>query len=625
MMKKWTRYILLMPVLLAQALSSCSLIDEPETSSDRSVKASLAFMVSGAERNTTRMANAVVQEGENTYRGINILSMTPFAINGETFAVNGRKIVSTDGSALQLGDVSPVPLTTPTFHLYNSYSMTIGVNAFLVYGRAGTDNVAVPSGVNVKAYLGSLVVPDNLNTPDLANMRFTLESISPQSAPVEAKLLAGYLTSIANTPGWSSTTNSKLQEIYLFFTGQQSAESMVIAGSSVNVVAHVNALLDKLNHVTYENGTAEATLKAAILSNIEKTSYSKTIGETSHTMNLNFVNHQLKGFDFVYPSVGLPDGAAALRWVKSETTTEYEFEPRIETTTLDNINNISRFSYPAELFYYVNSRIDTSNSTVGEEVYNSSPDWATVCSQYQYQPGTVTVNTRSVAIHDPLQYAVGRLKMTMVAETTTETLKDAANIDVPLTNSETSESSFPLTGVIVCNQHPVDFNFKPVLVNGVASHADDRFVYDSQVKKSDGTYCYLTTAEESEIPSTLVLQTYDTGEGNDKKGSEEVTIVMEFLNQSGQAFAGKNCIIYPDTKFYLVGKVNPLEAMSSTETPESKGRVFTQDHVTTVNTKVQSLANAYNVLPDLIGGRLELGVELVSSWVQAEPTNVILK
>lgn len=625
MMKKWTRYILLMPVLLAQALSSCSLIDEPETSSDRSVKASLAFMVSGAERNTTRMANAVVQEGENTYRGINILSMTPFAINGETFAVNGRKIVSTDGSALQLGDVSPVPLTTPTFHLYNSYSMTIGVNAFLVYGRAGTDNVAVPSGVNVKAYLGSLVVPDNLNTPDLANMRFTLESISPQSAPVEAELLAGYLTSIANTSGWSSTTNSKLEEIYLFFTGQQGAESMVMAGSSVNIVAHVNSLLDKLNHTTYEDGTAEATLKESIINNIEKTSYSKTIDETSRTMTLTFENHQLKGFGFIYPNIGLPDGAAVLRWVKSETSSEYEFEPRIETTTLDNINNISRFSYPAELFYYVNSRIDTSNRTVGEEVYNSSPNWAAVCSQYQYQPGTVTIDTKSVAIHDPLQYAVGRLKMTMVAETTTETLKDAADISVPLTNPETNEPSFPLTGVIVCNQHPVDFNFKPVLVNGVASHVDDRFIYDSQVKKSDNTYCYLTTTEESDIPSTLVLQTYDTGEGNDKKGSEEVTIVMEFLNQSGQAFAGKNCIIYPDTKFYLVGKVDPLEATSSTETPESKGRVFTQDHVTTVNTKVQSLANAYNVLPDLIGGRLELGVELVSSWVQAETTNVILK
>ena len=100
---------------------------------------------------------------------------------------------------------------------------------------------------------------------------------------------------------------------------------------------------------------------------------------------------------------------------------------------------------------------------------------------------------------------------------------------------------------------------------------------------------------------------------------------MEFLNKSGQTFSGKSCVIYPNTKFYLVGQIKASEATSSTETPEAKGRVFTQDHVTTVNTKVESLANAYNVLPDLIGGRLELGIELVSSWVQAETTNVILK
>ena len=122
-----------------------------------------------------------------------------------------------------------------------------------------------------------------------------------------------------------------------------------------------------------------------------------------------------------------------------------------------------------------------------------------------------------------------------------------------------------------------------------------------------------------------MLQTYDTGEGNDRKGSEEVTFVLEFLNNSGQTFYGKSCVIYPGTKFYLIGKANPLEATSSSAAPEALGRVFTQDHVTTVNTKVESLANAYNVLPDFLGGRLELGVELVSSWVQAETTNVILK
>jgi hypothetical protein len=606
----------LMPVLLAQALSSCSLIDEPETSSDRSVKASLAFMVSGAERNTTRMANAVVQEGENTYRGINILSMTPFAINGETFAVNGRKIVSTDGSALQLGDVSPVPLTTPTFHLYNSYSMTIGVNAFLVYGRApvGDRSKAENGSLLFRSQEGTTLQPlSDLTMPDLQTLRFTLDPIYPSSTiPAEATLLAGYLNHIVGN--WSDPNDPN----YLFFTGLQNEGNMVMAGSSANVMAHVNALYKKI----YDSENSD--LRTAILSRIKNLPATGLEGLTLTNNGLTDRDWRLTGIEINgnkhYPaSEGLPDGAAALRWVISQN----KFVPQTMTTPLDNINNIGRFCYPAELFYYVNSRIDTSNSTVGEDVYNNSTNWADVCSQYQYQPGTVTVNTRSVAIHDPLQYAVGRLKLSMIAATAT--LKDAVGEGVSLTNPTTSNSSFPLTGVIVCNQHPVDFNFKPVLVNGVASHADDRFIYDSQVKKSDNTYCYLTTTEESDIPSTLVLQTYDTGEGNDKKGSEEVTIVMEFLNQSGQAFAGKNCIIYPDTKFYLVGKVNPLEAMSSTETPESKGRVFTQDHVTTVNTKVQSLANAYNVLPDLIGGRLELGVELVSSWVQAETTNVILK
>ena len=636
MMKKWTRYIFLMSVLLAQAFSSCSLIDEPEYDDSVSVKASLAFTVSSAERNSTRMSDDVVQEEGSEYRGLDILSMTPFAINSETFANNGRKIVNTDVSSLQLGDFTPVSITPQTFYLYNSYSLIVGVNAFLVYGKPLTvyQDPAVNGSLQFRNQevdqQGAIILQplSDLTTPNLQKLRFTLESINSQSAPSEASLLAGYLNHIAkaktgeNGVSWKDTTDPKLKEIFLFFTGQQGAESMVMAGSSVNVMAHVNALYDKVKALDYSDNTSEgAKLQNAILDGIK--------GYSASGLNLT-VNDagKLTGLSLngeAYPALkGLPDGAAALRWVKSETTSEYEIEPRIETTTLDNINNISRFCYPAELFYYVNSRIDTSNRTVGEDVYNNSDNWADVCSQYQYQPGTVTLDTRSVAIHDPLQYAVGRLKMTMIAETATE-LKDAAGEGVPLTNPSTSKSSFPLTGVIVCNQHPVDFNFKPVLVNGVASHVHDCFIYDSQVKKSDGTYCYLTTAEESEIPSTLVLQTYDTGEGNDKKGSEEVTIVMEFLNQSGQAFEGKNCIIYPDTKFYLIGKVNPLEAMSSTETPESKGRVFTQDHVTTVNTKVSSLANAYNVLPDLIGGRLELGVELVSSWVQAETTNVILK
>lgn len=561
---------------------------------------SLALGIS-THGNVTRMSDAVVQEEGSVYRGLDILSITPFAINGEDFANHDWKIVNTDVSSLQLGDASPVNLTKETFHLYKSYSMTIGVNAFLVYGRA-------PKGNRSSIENGSLLFSStDLGKP--ATLRFRPEAIYKSTGtPVEAESLAGYLNHIAQTSGWSSTTDATLKKIFLFFTGQNYEENTMLAGSSTNVMSHVNALYKMI----YDCSDSE--LRTNILGRITTPELEGLALTNNGETNRDWELTDLKVNNKYYPaSEGLPDGAAALRWVSNV------FSPRIATTAEDNINNIGRFSYPAELFYYVNSRIDTSNSPVGEEIYNSYSKWEDVRNKYEYQPGTVSVNTRSVAIHDPLQYAVGRLKITMKAETTTGKLKDSKGNDVTLTSN-----AFPLTGVIVCNQHPVDFNFKPILENGVASHVDDCFIYDSQVKKDEVTYCYLTTAEES-IPSTLVLQTYDTGEGNDRKGSEVVTFVMEFLNNSGQTFYGKSCVIYPGTKFYLIGKANPLEATSSSAAPEAVGRVFTQDHVTTVNTKVESLANAYNVLPDFLGGRLELGVELVSSWVQAETTNVILK
>jgi hypothetical protein len=579
-MMKWTRYVLLMPVLMVQALSSCSHIDEPKYDESDNVKVSLAFMVSSADRNFTRMADDVVQETAQPYRGIEILGLTPFAISGE-------RVVSTDNPLRLLDNAIKVSGTTPTFYFYKSYTMMRGINAFLVYGRAPVEN-------RTKAENGSLLLPDLIN-PDLTNMRFTLEPICSTKSE-EATLLADCLNEIAQAKvgedgvAWSQTPDPKLHNLFLFFTGLQNEGNMVMAGSSANVKAHVNALRDMVSLTTYEENSEEDKLKKDILERIENSSSIEN-----------------------YPaSVGLPDGAAALRWAKQEDDS-YKFEPQIETSTLDNINTISRFCYPAELFYYTNSLIDTSNREVGEAVYQSS-DWVNgVLSKYEYQPGVVTSSTASVAIHNPLQYAVGRLKMSVKA--TTATLKDSKDQTVTLT-----PTTFPLTGVIICNQHPVDFNFKPVLENGSASHVNDRFIYDTQV----GTGRYLTTSG-TDILSTLVLQTYDIGEGNDRKGAEEVTIVMEFMNNSGQKFYGKDCVIYPDTKFYLIGKIKPSEAAPSSETPEAKGRVFTQDHVTTVSTKVESLANAYNVLPDLIGGRLELGVELVSSWVQAETTNVILK
>lgn len=611
--------MLLMPVLLAQALSSCSLIDEPEDNGDP-VKASLAFTVSSATGSTTRMSDAVVQEQPTegqSYRGLGNVYMIPFAISGEQVTISDHPSrLLKDASLMQGYNPDPQTGNYGGFYLYNVYTLIRGINAFLVYGKAGTSTLTVPSDdIARKAYLGSLQVPD-LIYPDLEALRFSPDPIySGTLAPAGASLLAGYLNYIAQADGWRTTNDETLKLLYKLFTGQENDGTMVLAGASVNVMEHVNAIYDLLSPLSFTGDLA--TIQTAILTRI---------GDyTANGLVLTRENGKLTGIKVNggdYPSsLGLPDGAAALRWAKLTNSETYGFVPQTETTTLDNINNINRFCYPPELFYYANSRIDTSNEEVNS--YTSATEWTTLLENYyENKNAMVTGNTQAIAIQQPLHYAVGRLKVTLQKVTTnTGKLADDAGKEIPLTYEVESvtKPSFPLTGIVICNQHPVGFDFKPVLVNGAASHAYDHFIYDSQV----GTSCCLSTEDDHIIPSTLVLQTYDRGEGNNLDKAEEVTIALEFRNDSGTAFRGKGGVIYPGTKFYLMGKIDPTKG--STEDTNAQGRVFTQDYITTVSTKVESLANAYNVLPNMLGGRLELGVELTPNWIQAKTTNVILE
>lgn len=619
--------MLLMPVLTVQALSSCMHYDEPTGNPDEPATVNLAFSVSQSVNRQTRMADVVVQEqeGERRYRGLGDVYMIPFTISGEV-------VQSTDHMSRLMDDPSLITPSYPKgtgdyggFYLYNIYTLVRGINAFLVYAKASTVGMAPPAGVTDKVYYGSLQVPD-LIYPDLETLRFSPDPIyNYTTAPEEASLMAGFLNYIAAASitghTWGNTEDSTLKLLFKLFTGQENDGSMVMAGATENVIAHINTFYELISQLNYEPGTEGHNLQTAIISRIQEGSYTndgKTLtmtnnGETGN--NWRLTGMKIGDTEVKYPaSKSLPDGAAAMIW----NTTTGQFEPQTVTTTLANVNGINRFCYPPELFYRTNSRINTSNDEDFQSSYSSETDWAEVLAKYENNNAMVTGNTKGVAIRNPLHYAVGRLKMSL-QEVATSTLKDDAGKDIPLTHATThaTKPSFPLTGVIICNQHPVDFNFKPVLVNGQPSHADDHFIYDSQV----GTSCCLRqkTGDEAQsipIPSTLVLQSYN---------DEEVTIALEFLNDSGTDFRGKGGVVYNGTKFYLMGKINPSENTTTSTPDAAAGRVFTQDYITTVSTKVETLANAYNVLPNILGGRLELGVQLTPKWIQAKTTNVILE
>lgn len=554
-------------MLAVLLLTGCNQLDDGSVVNNDPVSVSLSFAVSSVnQRPSTRQTNAVVQEG--TSRTIQIQKIIPFTVQ--------RKVFS--GDMPSYGSIGGYDNTINPFFYYGNCSFLSGVSSFLVYGKAERDGDSDAVNGALNANFPGVQAPEDI-TFSLKQMRST------KAIHADAQAIANYLTTIAHTVGWSTTSDSRLHAYYLNFIGQGSERTSVIGGSANSVAIYVADLKARLQ------AEEPSTLCNNIIENIDNT-----------TLNTCLTNN--------YPvSLGLPDGAAALRWEIPAGKSKEEFVPQITTTTEAHISNLTRFAYPAELWYYGNSRICTSTLDDRKSYYSksswgtSNEDDNTVLSGFEYDPGIVSPNTKAVAIKDPIQYGVARLDVQFKAKATT--LKDAKDNDIPITKE--SIPVFPLTGIIIGGQRPVGFDFVPI-------DDDDtnmRFVYDSQVNTNTGdTPYYLSTTEQGPV-RTLLLQSYD---------GEDVTVILEFQNNSGSSFYGTDGVVYNGTKFYLAGQLK-LEDATGTD----KTRVFTQDQITTATLTINRLAKAYNVVPDLLSPQLEIGVTITTPWTGSIPTTVILE
>ncbi|MBR4919794.1 MAG: hypothetical protein IKZ62_00525 [Prevotella sp.] len=559
-------------LLLNAVLISCSAWDDVIVTPPKQYD--LAFSM--GHQNGMRMANDVVQTEGQEFRGLQKLWVIPFETTVST----------TEADAVTVNDFPLLSIATATqankvedqnYYYIGRCSLKQGTNRVLVYGQAKpiiNKESSVENGKLLTRAGEEIIVP--------ADITFSLQPICEENDPEEdifdpAWDLANYLTAIAHTTGWSTTDDSQLKALYLDFIHSDSEGTGLMAGSATHVKAYASALNDQLVEIK-ASGVPQETkdLCDAII---------ERIGDVENEDSC--VNNG-------YPSdpensLGLPDGAAALRWIASEDA----FLVRTMTTTLDNINGINRYTYPAELWYYVNSTIKTSDKEVGEAVYQGTSEWSTLLAKYDEE--SVAVTTKSAAVVDPLQYGVGRLQMTL-NEITASSLKDSKNANVIYS----ATNGFKLTGVIIGGQHTVGFDFKPM---GEQSNVDARFIYDTQVGNHENNAAITV--------NTLVLQSYD---------GEKVPVILEMTNKTGQKFAGKDGIIYPNTKFYLVGEINP----AGQGTGVCANRVFTQDYTTEVTMTITSLANAYSCMPDLLSPRLEIGVQVQTKWVLSTPTAVKL-
>lgn len=570
-------------------LTACQDSDEA-TYGDEKVNVDLAFSLSSMTQQLTRMTDAAVQTQASQYRGMDAVSVLPFSIGGEQVTVSDHP------KAFMVGTLgTPYAKTDAWFYHYADCQFVAGTNAVLFYGHA-----TVPNG-GTKASYGSLqaIMPAQMYPADI---QFRPDPIVASSEPTaQATALAAYLTDIAHaevttlngTVAWKNVANLGLKSCYLNFINQQNAGTGLMAGSSVNVRVYVNALYASVKSMPFTDGSTEALLQTEILRRIKEGTDVVFDTTTERVTSL--------GTNDNYPaSIGLPDGAAVLRWMGNA------FVPQTVTTTLAAVNTLIRYAYPAELYYFANSRIRTSYQDDREQFYESLNQWTDVLQQYERDNGTVSPDTKAVAIKNPIQYAVACLQVKLNRVTTSQ-LEDADGNQVAV-----GTQAFPMTAVIVGGQRPVGFDFKPI---EPMSDADVCFVYDGEVKTNGNDYYYLsTTVGESSPTNTLVLQNAD---------GEEVKVVLEFVNNSDTDFKGVDGMIYKGTKFYLVGSVKPQPVEATAD--DYKKRVFTQDYKTTLNMTVSSLAKAYRVLPNLLQPRLEIGIQLTPQWVQAEPANVILE
>ena len=615
MMKKYL-FMLVAFVAATATFTACS-SEEDVSSSEESGVVKAEFTISFPQQmgGFTRQSSAIVQEekdesGAIKFRGIQNIELRPFsvvasAVTSDTPVPSKISLGATDPgeSGWSLTDATMTTLTSYTgegkgvhkSHLYKDIEIAIGTRSFMFSG------VAIPS-TGGAAVNGSLTRSDESTFSTLANVTYSPTKIfSASTADKEASEIADYLTAIANAGVGGETTLTLFPNFKNINTGSWNS---------------VKAAVQQVYSQVYDKA-ATGNLQEAIVTAITKI---YTIGSNSVQFASDPSNTGTLTFStaYSYPqNVNLPDGAAYVEW----NSTTSQFEVLTNDNMGKNIATLNTYAYPAALYYYGLSDIKTAAALM-QSKYDATKTWQQILAEYDAETlegkGTVVQSTtQSIAIVKEIQYAVGRLDVTVSTEGSAY-LNDKENNKIDIAAGTTAdETTFPITGIIVANQRPVDYKFE-------ASGSTEYTVYDSQV--TENVPCLFPNSKDN-YPATrkthtLVLQTLDVAESAD---NSKVKIAVEFLNNSDKTIVGKEgALIYPKTKFYLIGVLNPADNTTqtydgSTADPTSHPeliikKAFVKDYVTTAQFVVKSFQNAYNMLPDMRSPKLEIGMSVDLTW-----------
>ena len=190
-------------------------------------------------------------------------------------------------------------------------------------------------------------------------------------------------------------------------------------------------------------------------------------------------------------------------------------------------------------------------------------------------------------------------------------------------------TSFKLVGIVIGDQWPkVGWNFLPKTTDTDENYRKG-YIYDNQITGNG----VIPTTGTSTPNYTLVFDNYQdmrVATPSDPYNKQpKVYVALEFQNNSGVDFFGKDNLIAAGSNFYLIGELDPssmtgpalpayhaLPPYDAGCTTNTISRVFIQDHMTTANFKIgeHSLKYAYLTVPDLRSSSVTLGLSVDLKW-----------
>lgn len=560
----------------------------------------------GNARVSTRMTEHYTQN-DKSFLGLDNMEMfsftgTPGTSEGEMSTSTESLNLGTSGNASsEKEDLSGVNVTSWR-SVYRDIAIPVGTKNIILYAKAPRKlyTVTWQSIDRDNFQVGYLSNPygNATGATALSNLNFNLETIykNPNFAE-DGKDILTALNTIAGTSIEVGTEGNKKaikwseikKESPSDFGTENEREALasrytkfisLTAGSATSVK---ELITDLKNVIGGKNESTENELAKKIVENCN-TALNTTLTRVTFPEDKD-----------------LPDGVAKVKWENGQFAFVEANSVGIGTANTSNNIDYTKITYPAELAYFVSSRVKTSQDEITAiKDLPSYDQWLKEDTWASGYKDVVENRTRFVALQKPLQYGVACLKSTIKCNSNS-LVDNAHDGNFGYDNNNTisvPNGGFKVTGILVGGQpEGVAWNFEP----NTTSTSDFKYtIYDKDVKN-----VFAANSTESQPNYTLVLDNKDATANK----QSNVFVTVELENNSGEAFYGAEGIIPANTKFYLVG-----ELKLSGNTTEAVDHVFVKDHTTVANFTIKDLKKAYNHIPDLRTSKINVGLAVDLTW-----------